>query len=286
MNRTARFCLALVTVALFAAAPVCAKQKTPAEVPEKAAEKTYDEKIKADPFYGDLIKTAEIMQGRDLLEYFDAAVRENPALLPVISLWLRDNSISVTDASKINALYFLSYSDTLLAMAEGYKGAGDPGDYRSLYETALLNLHIFELMGNVDGARCQDPTAIGAVKAMVADRLDAVTAAYKMFPREVFSQIEKNALREEDKYLLRRPNVDICGLGQARMIDLSKTPGAAQKIIPDPRFEGGKRTVYVAPPGYVYSPAIVPDNEWLQARKDILAAVTRDWAKRYADAMK
>ena len=292
MSRTARFFLALTIVACLAAATTAdaAKEKPIAKPPEKSVEKppesAYEQKIKAEPFYENIVKTAEIMQGRDLLEYFDATVRENPALLPVITFWLRDNSINVTDASNINALYFLSYSDMLLAMAEGYKGAGDPGEYRSLYKTALLNLHIFELMGNVDGARCQDPTALAAVRAMLSERLETVTDAYKMFPRENFAEIEKNALREEDKYLLRPPNDDICSLGQARMIDLSKTPGMAQKIIPDPRYKDGKRTVYVAPHGYVYHPAIVPDGEWLKTRREILGEVTQNWAKRYAAAVK
>lgn len=241
----------------------------------------HEKKVHAHPFYKALDEEAAKRSGHDMLEYIDRNLQRDPALLSVISLWLRDRSIEQTDPKKMNSLYFLTYADTLLVMAEGYRVKGKPADYRALTQTALFNLHVFELMASLDAARCQDPTALAAIRKMVGDRLGVFEGGYRMYPREVIDDIQKAAIQEERKSLLRVPNLDICNLGQARLYDISRTPGAKRRTVPDARYPNGKRTVYVPPPGYVYVPAMVPTSDWGELRGKLIEEVTEEWGKRY-----
>ncbi|MDE1152173.1 MAG: hypothetical protein PW788_06495 [Micavibrio sp.] len=245
----------------------------------------YEDKVKKDPFYKAVLDTAKTTKGRALLDFFDQKLQEDGGRVHAISLWLRDNSINQKDPSKIDALYFLSYSDTLATIAASYKDQGDPAQYRGLMESSLLSLYMFELMGNVDAVRCQDPTALQAVeRGMVTPRInDFGRPVYAMFTRADFEQIEKTALEMEEKTAARPPNLDICALGQARLRDLAEAPGVQQKDVTDPRYSGGTRTVLVPPPGYSFVPSITSDSEWAVARKKALSNVTSAWAKRYQD---
>lgn len=283
------FCLLLAAYPASAAkvkkpaAPAPAAQEQPAEPakPARTPSTPAEQKLEKSPFYDQINEAAKKKQGTDLLEFLDASVVQDATLLPVAALWLRQNSIEVDEPARINSLFFASYADMLFALADGEKGAGHPDKYRALYKTALLNLYIFEAMARVDGARCQDPTAAAAVRAMVKARQDSVELGYQLFPRSIFEEIEKSALREEDKNLLRPANTDICAMGRARLVDLSRQQGVMERIIPDPRYKDGKRKVYIPPAGYRYYPAIVPDGEWLQARSKILQTVSDGWAAHY-----
>lgn len=257
-----------------------------AVLPAAAQDAAHEKKIREHAFYKALDEEAQKSAGRPLLDYIDDHLQRDASLLPVASLWLREHSIGEDSPAKINALYFLTYADTLVSLAEGYRLKGEPGHYRALMQTALLNLHIFEVMGSVDAARCQDPTALAAVRKMASSRLDVFENGYRMFPRDIIDGIQKAALRDEDKNLLRFPNTDICNMGQARMYDLVRTPGAKEKIVSDPRFKGGKRKIFIPPAGYVYSPPLVPDSDWIAARKKTLEAVSGEWARRYAQAVR
>lgn len=272
------------TAALFALLlGLCAAM---APVAPAQAATSHEQKIQAHPFYKALNEEFAKRSGHDLLEYIDQNLQRDTALLAVVSLWLRDHTINQEDASKVNSLFFLTYADTLLVMAEGYRVKGKPADYRALTQTALFNLHIFELMASLDAARCQDPTALAAVRKMVADRLGVFEAGYRMFPRDIVDGMQKAAIQDEFKNLLREPNIDICNFGQARLYDLSRTPGAKRRTVSDPRYPGGKRTVYVPPPGYAYSPAMVPTSQWGDKRDKIIEEVTEEWGKRYNLALR
>lgn len=258
-----------------------------APAPAAAQDAAYEKKLREHPFYEILRDTAtRTPTAREMLEFIDSGMSQDAGVLPVVSLWLREHTIDEEDPAKINALYFATYSDTLMALADGYRGAGAPDKYRALYKTAMLNFFIFELMANVDAARCQDPTALAAIRHMVQDRIDDVQTAYKMFSRADFDEIQKTALKQEEKYLARPANLDVCTLGQARLIDLQKQPGVLQKTVQDQRYPGGSRTVYIPPAGYVFIPSVVPDNEWLEVRPAMLGEVTAQWAKRYAAAVR
>lgn len=246
----------------------------------------HEKKVHAHPFYKSLDEEASKRTGKDMLEYLDHSMQRDPSLIAVVSLWLRDNSVGQSDPKKINALFFLTYADTLLVMAEGYRVTGKPAEYRAMTQTALFNLHVFELMGSLDAARCQDPTALAAIRKMVSDRVGVFDAAYRMFPRDVIDRLQKTAIQEEAKNILRDPNIDICNMGQARLHDLSRTPGAKRRTVTDPRYPGGKRTVYVPPPSYSYTPAIVPTSEWGDKRDKLLDEVTTEWGKRYTLALR
>ena len=258
-----------------------------APAPAAAQDAAYEKRLREHPFYDVLTDTATRTPAvRDMLEFIDSGMTQDPATVPVVSLWLREHTIDEEDPAKVNSLYFATYSDTLLALAEGYRGAGAPDKYRAMYKTAMLNFFIFELMANVDAARCQDPTALAAIRHMVSDRVEAVDTAYKLFPRAAFDEIQKAALQQEEKYLSRPANLDVCSLGQARLIDLQKQQGVLQKTVQDQRFPGGERTVYIPPPGYKFIPAVMPDDEWIETRPAMLGEVTAQWAKRYAAAMR
>lgn len=251
----------------------------------QAATADYEKSAKAHPFYQAIIDVSKTMSGKKLLEYLNARMQEDATRVPVVSLWLRDNSINEDDGRRLQSLYFLSYAETLTAMADGERESGNPGAYRELLETAMLNFHIFELMATVDAARCQDQTAGDAIQSMMNQRYDIFRTAYRTFPRPIFDTIEKTALQHEEKFLGRSPNADICQMGKSYLIDLSKAPGVEKKTVDDPLQPGRKKMILVPPPGYVYAPGFVSDKQWLAARKNALKEVTQEWAKRYKGAI-
>ncbi|HYD19525.1 MAG TPA: hypothetical protein VEF76_13705 [Patescibacteria group bacterium] len=269
MKLLAALALTVISAAAFAASP-----------------EAYDKKVRQDPFYDGIVATAKRLSGRKMVEYLNTQMAQDATRVPVVSLWLRENSVDEDDARRLQSLYFLSYSDTLQAMAEGARDAGDPGGYRDLVQTAMLNLYLFEITAGVDAARCQDKTAREAVGRMVDSRFEQIRTAYRAFPRSVFDEMEKTALRHEDKFLARSPNADICTYGKAYVIDLAKTPGVERKSVPDPLAEGGKRLTLIAPAGYNYVPGFVSDAQWLEARKAAIAEISKRWAQRYAAAIR
>lgn len=245
----------------------------------------YEKSVKAHPFYQAIVDVAKTTSGKKLIDYLNARMQEDATRVPVVSLWLRDNSINEDDGRRLQSLYFLAYSETLAAIADGERETGNPGAYRDLLETAMLNMHIFELMASVDAARCQDQTARDAIRSMMAQRYDMFRTAYRTFPRQIFDTIEKTALQHEEKFLARSPNADICQMGKSYIIDLSKVPGVERKMIDDPLQPGRRKMVLVPPAGYIYAPGFVSDKQWLAMRKDVIKEVTGGWAKRYHTAI-
>ncbi len=245
----------------------------------------YEKSVKAHPFYQGILDVSKTLSGKPLLDYLNARMQEDATRVPIVSLWLRDNSINEDDGRRLQSLYFLAYSETLAAMADGERETGNPSAYRDLLETAMLNMHIFELMASIDAARCQDQTARDAIKSMMAQRYELFRSAYRTFPRQIFDSIEKTALQHEEKFLARSPNADICQMGKSYIIDLSKVPGVERKTIDDPLQAGRRKLVLVPPAGYVYVPGFISDKQWLALRKQVIADVTGGWAKRYHGAI-
>lgn len=246
----------------------------------------YEKSAKLHPFYQAILDVSRTMSGKKLLDYLNQRMQEDATRVPVVSLWLRDNSINEDDGRRLQSLYFLVYGETLVAMADGERESGNPGSYRELLETAMLNLHIFELMATIDAARCQDQTAVAAIRNMMNQRYGIFRTAYRTFPRPIFDTIEKTALQHEEKFLDRSPNADICQMGKTYLIDLSKAPGVEKRTIDDPLQPGRKKMVLIPPPGYVYAPGFVSDKQWLAARKTAIKEVTDEWAKRYKGALR
>lgn len=256
-----------------------------ASAPAAMGATDYEKSAKAHPFYQAIMDVSKTMSGKKLLDYLNTRMREDATRVPVVSLWLRDNSINEDDGRRLQSLYFLAYAETLIAMADGERDSGNPGAYRELLETGMLNFHIFELMATIDATRCQDQTAIAAVRKMMDQRYDMFRTAYRTFPRPVFDTIEKTALQHEEKFLARSPNADVCQMGKTYIVDLSKAPGVERKMIDDPLQPGRRKMVLVPPAGYVYAPGFLSDKEWLAARKSAIKDVTTGWAKRYNSAI-
>lgn len=252
-----------------------------ATVPAALAAADYEKSARAHPFYQAIVDVSKTMSGKKLLDYLNTRMQEDATRVPVISLWLRDNSINEDDGRRLQSLYFLAYAETLAAMADGERDSGNPGAYREVLETAMLNFHIFELMATVDAARCQDQTAIAAIRKMMEQRYGIFRTAYRAFPRPIFDTIEKTALQHEEKFLARSPNADICQMGKSYIIDLSKAPGVEKKMVDDPQQPGRRKMVLVPPANYIYVPGFLSDKEWLAARKSAIKDVTTEWAKRY-----
>lgn len=252
-------------------------------LPLAAQADSYESKVKGSDFYASILEAAKTKKGREMLDFLDQQVQDDARRVHAASLWLRDNSIDQKDPQKINALYFLSYSDMLGTIAQSYRDAGQPAQYRALLKPMVLNFYIFELMGSVDAARCQDPTALDAVtRGMAIPRAnDLGKEVFAILTREDFDTIEHTALEEEQKMQSRPPNLDICALGEARLRDLAAAPGVKQQTVTDLRYKSGKRVTLVPPPGYSYVPSVMPDSEWQDARRKVLSDVTTRWAKRY-----
>jgi hypothetical protein len=86
----------------------------------------------------------------------------------------------------------------------------------------------------------------------------------------------------EEQSAARPPNKDICAMGAASIQDLLKQPGVQTTELEDPSVVGGKRTELIAPPGYVYTPKFIPDEQWRKNRAEFRERYAKVWAERYA----
>jgi hypothetical protein len=245
-------------------------------------ETDYDRHIKADPFYPQIVAAAQTLKGRELVDFLDLAIQEDPQRMEPIAYWLRDNSFLTHDPKKVNALYFMAYADVLFWRAQFYGKAGDTLSQRTFLKESLQSLYAFEALASADALRCTDKTVLESVRNnILLSRFNRVISAYAVFSEKDITAMGKIALLIEERFADRPKNDDICGMGAAKVLDISRQPGVKKKFVDDPGAGGQMRTMLVPPPGYVYHPEYISDDEWAKQRKKSDDFLDSDWLRRY-----
>lgn len=241
---------------------------------------TQEDRIKTNPFYAEILKAEAKKTPGEMLQFFDESIREDGERIAPVGLWLSHHTLEQKDASKVDALYFMSYSDVMLQNAGAYKEAGKPEEFLTLLKSSLLGLYIYELMASADAKRCADKSVLMPLRMeTLAERLDALKSAYALLPQASFDQFAQLALVFEEKFAARPPNKFICSLGKDKAADLLKQKGVKKTEVQDE--SGAKRTELTPPPGYEYKPKFISDTEWNAKRAEIRDNIVKSWAQRY-----
>lgn len=270
--------VALQVSAAFAADPT--KISTP--VPRAKGETPYEQKYYADPFYSEIDVVAEDNKpARDVIAFIELKVQDKPERINAAALWLRDNSVGQRDITKVNSLYFLTYSDFTLQLAQAYHKAKINDAWVSMLKTSIMALYIYEMMASMDAMRCADPTVLSAMREdTLIPRYGKFKESYEILSKSDFDFFESEAYLAEKKFEKRRPNEFICSLGAAKLADMLRQEGVQTFRAPNPA--SGRESMRVIPPqGYVFLPSFVDDTQWAKRREGMKKQLQKIWDDRY-----
>lgn len=273
-------CAVFVAALLFAQGAYAADPDAVSTPPK--GDTPYEKKYYADPFFAEIDAAAKNKPARDVIAMIELKVQDQPDRINAASLWLRDNSIGQRDLSKVDSLYFLSYSDVTLQLARAYQRAKVNDAYVDMLKTSVMALYIYEMMGSIDALRCADPTALAAMREdTLMPRYDKVNDAYALLTKSDFDLFETTAFIADNKFARRAPNDFLCGLGAAKLADMKRQEGVQTFEAPNPAT--GKSSTRVIPPkGYSYTPAYVDDTEWNKRREGMKKRIKKLWDDRFA----
>lgn len=250
---------------------------------------SYDDHYMSAPFYAEILEAAKTKDALEMVHFLDTKMGEDRQRIHPISIWLRDNSVRQRDISKVNSLYFLSYSDILFVMAYGYKKAGHDKEFHGLAGEALQSLYVFETLAMADALRCEDTSALFAVdKNTLMERIKdpLIKETYLNSTKEAIEKLVTVGLSVENYFASRPHNRNICSMGAAKMADLLKQQGVQTKDIADPSYVGGHKTEVIAPSGYKYEPKYISDEEWDKKRTGLSRFLQIIREKRYEEMVK
>ena len=268
----------LSATAALAADPT--KISTP--VPRLKGETPYEQKYYADPFYSEIDVAAENdMPAREVVGFIELKVQDKPERINAASLWLRDNSLGQRDITKVNSIYFLSYSDLTLQLAQAYHAAKVHDAWLDMLKSSIMAMYIYEMMASLDAMRCADPTALSAMREdTLMPRYDKFSEAYEILSKSDFDFFERQAYIAEKKFEKRRPNEFICSLGAAKLADMLRQEGVQTFRAPNPA-SGRDSMRVIPPPGYKFMPSFVNDTEWAKRREGMKKQLQKVWDDRY-----
>jgi hypothetical protein len=248
---------------------------------EQRGQSPYEQANYSHPFYREIVEEAKTKEPRDLIEFLERKIQEDPGRIHPVSLWLRDNTIGQRSVRKANSLYFMAYSDVMRQLALAYQKAGDNESYIAMTKTAVMSLYLFEMLATVDAIRCADPSVLAALgKNVIVPHLNGLSYAYRLLLKPDFDTFAKEAVHADDKFALRGPNAYICGLGDAKLADMLRQPGVVVFEAKNPAT-GDESQRVIPPRGYEYMPVFVTDTEWARRRPVAQQKVLSLWRTRY-----
>ena len=275
--------MALSVSVAFAADPTKISTPVPqAPVAQVKGETPYEKKYYADPFYSEIDVVAEDNKpARDVVAFIELKVQDKPDRINAASLWLRDNSIGQRDITKVDSIYFLTYSDLTLQLARAYESAKITDAWQDMMKSSVMALYIYEMMASMDAMRCADPTVLSAMREdTLIPRYAKFKDAYAMLSKSDFDFFETQAYVAEKKFQKRRPNEFICSLGAAKLADMLRQEGVQTFRAPNPA--NGRESMRVIPPrGYTFTPSFVDDTEWAMRHEGMKKKLQKIWDDRY-----
>lgn len=266
----------------FSAAVAVDSTKVSTPVARVKGDTPYEQKYYADPFYSEIdVAAADNKPARDVVAFIELKVQDKPERINAAALWLRDNSIGQRDITKVNSIYFLTYSDFTLQLAGAYERAKINDAWLDMLKSSVMALYIYEMMASMDAIRCADPTALSAMREdTLIPRYGKFKAAYEVLSKSDFDFFESQADIADKKFERRRPNEFICSLGAAKLADMLRQEGVQTFRAPNPA-SGRESMRVIPPPGYTFTPSFVNDTEWIKRRAGMKKRLQKMWDHRY-----
>lgn len=244
-------CLAVMVVLLPLAAR--AADAIPAE---QSTEQTQTLYTSQSTFYRELQAFTSFMPIMEISRRANLKVDEEPTRLSIGLSWAKEKT-ETRDSAKINALYFMIYSD--LAAKSASTVPKKSAYYTNFSKTAYQALLTFEVMLLTDAARCVNQEAKSVVERLLSQRYKRLQfVADSATPAEM-EEYWKTALGYEAAAVKRPGNGELCSNGVAAA--LAKQANAAPPEILDATF--------------------IDDAKWQPLREQIRARVAAAWKKDY-----
>lgn len=212
--------------------------------------------------------------------YINKRTREKPRLLAVAMDWARDNSVGQQDLKKLNAYYYMLYSDLTFMASQAFKIAGMEAEYKDMVRTSFASLLTFDLLAATDALRCKDTSAREIRAPLVKPRYDLLDDAFDYLSAEDLYRLFLTVSKAESAMGARAPNEELCAGGIDGKTALMNNPATQRVEVDTPEMPGTKRTILVPPPDFKFTPEYIPDEEWLEARTRMQAAVRDSWFQR------
>ncbi|HRJ65591.1 MAG TPA: hypothetical protein PLW48_00515 [Alphaproteobacteria bacterium] len=277
-------CLAaLCAAAVYFARPdllasLSAKGDTPAAQNSAATAKTLPDEDKA--FYAELDAIAAKGNAAAVTAHIQKNTREKPRLLAVSLDWARDNSVGQQDLQKLNAYYYMLYSDLAFMASQAFKISGMDAEHKDMVRTSFASLLAFDLLAATDALRCKDTSAREVRGHLVKPRYALLEDAFDYLAPEDTYRLFLTVSRAENAMAARAPNKELCADGAIGKMALLNDPGTRRIDVDSPDMPGVKRTVLVPASDFKFTPEYVTDTEWQEARTRMRAAVHESWIQR------
>lgn len=200
---------------------------------------------KKEPFYQELDAYARQTTQKNVVAYINMKLKQNPQLVFPAAGWLRDNTVGQRDGSKMNAMYFLSYSDVLSNISAAYyRKNGETAEADKTAKAAFSALGTFELMGLADAARCEGPESQSVLMPLLGSRYDGLKYVYRLLSPQEYAQQVRLAIATESRAGGRAPNEMICTAQAADAVPLDKKEWDARRAQTQAAFNAFMRQRY------------------------------------------
>ena len=231
-------------------------------------------------FYAELDDMAGKQTAAAVSAYITERTRKEPRLTAAALDWARDNSIGQSDPQRLNAFYFMLYSDLAYLAAQAFKLQGMASTYQDLSKTAFASLLTFDLLTATDALRCEDKTARELRAPLVKPRYIMLDYVFDLMSYGDMQILFSAVLRSENAMDNRAPNRELCAGGSEGKLAMLEHPGTRQEKVEIPDQPGTMRTILIPPEGHHYEPKLVTQTEWLAAREKMQNAVRDSWYQR------
>lgn len=231
-------------------------------------------------FYAELNRMAEKETAAAVSAYITERTRQEPRLMAAALDWAADNSVGQQDQQKLNAFYFMLYSDLAYLAAQAFKLQGMESTYQDLSKTAFASLLTFDLLTATDALRCTDKTARELRAPLVKPRYIMLDYVFDLMTYEQMQKLFMAILRSESALGNRAPNRELCAGGSEGKLAMLEAPGTRQEKVEIPDQPGTMRTILIPAEDYHYEPGLITQVEWLGAREKMQNAVRDSWFQR------
>lgn len=228
---------------------------------EQSTEQTQTLHASQSTFYREIESFTTFMPIMEISRRVNQKVEQEPTRLSIGLNWAKEKT-ETKDSAKMNALYFMIYSDLAAKSAATVPKKSEY--YTNFSKTAYQALLTFEVMLLTDAARCINPAANKAVEPLLSQRYKHLQyVADSATPAEV-EEYWKTALAQEAASVKRPGNGELCSNGVAA--ELARQADAQAPEILDAAF--------------------IDDAKWQPLREQIRARVVAAWKKDYEPVAK
>jgi hypothetical protein len=202
---------------------------------EQSTEQTQTLYTSQSTFYRELQAFTSFMPLMEISRRVNKRVEEEPTRLSIGLSWAKEKT-ETRDSARINALYFMLYSD--LAAKSASTVPKKSAYYADFSKAAYQALLTFEIMLLTDAARCVNLEANAAVERLLSPRYKKLQLVADSATPEEMEEYWKTALGYEAAAVKRPGNKELCS--NAIAADLARQAGAPHPGKNDPAFDGSR----------------------------------------------